>query len=585
VKKILILSILVIIIAGIFTFEFTQSKTTTEDILFSDITSFSGIDFEHTSDNSYTNVGGGVSVIDYNKDGFEDIFFPNAIGKNELYQNNGDMTFTEVAKSVGLADSNGNANGACFADYNNDNNLDVFVTGYGTSKLFENNDGFFTDITKKAGLKDPNQTFRSTGCTWGDYDNDGYVDLIVTRWIVQSEKKPSAFDSRDFSTITRPLYLFHNNGNGTFTNVTFLLGDAFVSPSNVNGAGFQPAFFDYDNDGDQDIYIVNDFGQNHQPNVLWRNDGSSSNGEWIFTDISKPSQTNLAIFGMGLAVGDYDNNGNLDLFVTNMGDNVLLQNTGEDFFQNKTKQAGISAPILEVSIEELFMRDFDLSQIDIDMIKKTVEQGAELPPDVKECYKTYFYQEVTQMPIGWGTIFFDYDNDGFLDLYVVRGHMTDYMLHQKCQPNLLFRNNGDGSFTDISSKSGLDDGGYGRGVAYGDFNNDGCLDVVLVNIDQKAKLFSNKCSSDHNYLILKTVGAISNQDGIGARISVETENGIQIREIASGGSHMSQNMLAAHFGLERALEADVSILWPSGIKQLMTNIPVNQIVTITEPTS
>lgn len=496
------------------------------------------------------------------------------------------MTFTEVAESVGLADSNGNSNGACFADYNNDNDLDVFVTGYGTSKLFENNDGFFTDISIKAGVKDPDLTFRSTGCTWGDYDNDGHVDLIVTRWIKQGKKLPLAFETRDFSEITRPLYLFHNNGNDTFTNVTYLLGDEFVSPSNVNGAGFQPAFFDYDNDGDLDIYIANDFGGDHQPNVLWRNDGHSSNGEWIFTDISKSSQTDVAIFGMGLAIGDYDNDERLDLFVTNMGDNVLLQNAGEDFFQDKTWQVGISAPLLEVSIEELFMVDFELSQIDREMIEKTImEQGGMLSPNVEECYKTYFYQEMTQMPIGWGTIFFDYDNDGFLDLYVVRGHMSDYEAHQECQPNLLFRNNGDGGFTDISSKSGLDDGGYGRGVAYGDFNNDGCLDVVLVNIDQKAKLFSNKCSSDNNYLILKTVGTTSNQDGIGARISVETENGIQIREIASGASHMSQNMLPAHFGLERALEVDISILWPSGIKQVLTNIPVNQIVTITEPMS
>jgi len=572
-------------VVGIFAFEFIISKTTTEDLLFSDITSLSGIDFDHTSDSSFSNVAGGVAVVDYNKDGFEDIFFPNASGENEFYQNNGDMTFTEVAESVGLADSNGNSNGVCFADYNNDNDLDVFITGYGTSKLFENNDGFFTDVSIKAGIKDPNQTFRSTGCAWGDYDDDGYLDLLVTRWIMQDTNEPVPFKTRDFSEVTRPLYLFHNNGNDTFTNVTSLLGDEFVSPSNVNGAGFQPVFFDYDNDGDLDIYIANDFGHEHQPNVLWRNDGLSSNGEWIFTDISKSSQTDVAIFGMGLAIGDYDNDERLDLFVTNMGDNVLLQNVGENFFQHNTTQVGISAPSLEVSIEELFMEDFDLSQIDREMIEKKMEDGGSLPPNVKKCYKTFFDSLYSKVPIGWGTIFFDYDNDGFLDLYVARGHMTDTVPHQECQPNLLFRNSGDASFVDISSKSGLDDGGFGRGVAYGDFNNDGCLDVVLVNIDQKAKLFSNKCSSDNNYLILKTVGTTSNKDGIGARISVETENGIQIREIASGGSHMSQNMLPAHFGLGKALQVDISILWPSGIEQVMTNIPVNQIITITEPMS
>jgi len=563
----------------------TQTLDTSQDLslessetlsVFTDFSKTSGVLFLQTSEDYFTNVGGGVAIIDYNNDGWDDIFIPNTVGENALYRNNKDMTFTDVAKDAGVNDPSASAHGACSADYDNDQDSDLFVTGYGTSKLFENNgNGEFIEVTTKSGVVDPDSTFRSTGCAWGDYDKDGFLDLIVTRWIIQTTEHPEAFNTRDFSQVSRPLYLFHNNGDGTFTNVTLLLGDVNISPSNVNGAGFQPMFFDYNNDGNLDIFIVNDFGKDHHPNVLWRNDGASPNGDWIFTDVSEPTHTNTAFFGMGVAVGDYDNDEDLDLYVTNMGSNILLQNQG-DFFANETLSAGVSARQLVESVESESLTE-GTGDIEIGM-------GTPIPSDLNEAMMAELKKRMLNMPIAWGSIFFDYDNDGFLDLYVVRGFMTDGSAFSKQQPNKLFRNNGDGSFLDVSLTSGIDDTGFGRGVAYADFNNDGCLDIYLVNIDQMGKLFVNNCDSKNNFLVIKTVGTESNTDGIGARIKVVTDSGIFTREVTSGGSHMSQNMLRAHFGLGTSSEASlVEIVWPSGVVQELIDIPANQILTVTEP--
>jgi len=544
--------------------------------LFSDLTKPSGIDFKHNWDKSFTNIGAGVAVVDFNKDGLADVFLPNSLGSNSLYQNNGDMTFTDVAKDTGLDNPEGNGYGTCFADYDNDDDLDVYVTGYGNSKLYENNgNGQFTDITTPADIGDSEPTFRTTGCAWGDYDNDGFLDLIVTRWIVQNEQKPLAFESRDFTKETRQLDLFHNDDGEKFSNVTFLLGNVDESPSNVNGAGFQPRFVDYDNDGDVDLFIVNDFGLEHQPSVLWRNDGSSQNGNWKFTDVSEPANVDVEIFAMGLAVGDYDNDEDMDFFVTNMGANVLLENDGEGSFIDKAITAGVTASVLQ---------NLEITKEMLESI--LVDGGYDLPDvDESELDEEMFehLKMVRTMPIGWGAIFFDYDNDGFLDLYLVRGFMTDFMPLEQKQPNMLFRNLGDGTFDDVSSTSGVDDSGYGRGVAYGDFNNDGCLDIFLANVDQYGKLFVNNCNYENNYLIIKAIGTESNKDAIGARIKVVTDSGTQIREVASGGSHMSQNMLPVHFGLGKSTEISlIQITWPSGNVQELIDIPANQILTVTE---
>ena len=421
------------------------------------------------------------------------------------------------------------------------------------------------------------------------------MDLIVTRWIVQSDEFPEVFNTRDFSEVTRPLHLFHNNGDATFSNVSTLLGDVDVSPSNVHGAGFQPRFFDYDNDGDSDIIIVNDFGEEHQPSVLWRNDGPSLYNTWLFVDVSESTNVDVEIFAMGVAIGDYDNDEDFDLYITNMGDNVLLQNSGQHY-TNTADFAGVAAGKLKSEtivsdMEEKFgglvgMGITNLTQSEMEHLQ---EYAGEIPimmgtPNLTQSEMEQLQEHAGEIPIAWGTIFFDYDNDGFLDLYVVRGFMTDLMPIEKNQPNVLFRNNGNSTFSDVSATSGIDDSGYGRGVAYGDFNNDGCLDIFVANIDQIGKLFLNNCDGENNYLIIKTVGTSSNKDGIGTKIKVVTDSGTFTREVTSGGSHMSQNSLSVHFGLGESKHISlIQITWPSGNIQELENTTSNQIITVVEP--
>ena len=311
-------------------------------------------------------------------------------------------------------------NGAGWADYDNDGDLDLFVAAWGASKLFRNNGPpsfAFTDVTSDAGVGDPDSTYRTMGVAWGDYDSDGYLDLLVVRHL--GEYHLETPKSMDFTDVPRPVALYHNNGDGTFTDRTTLLSSIYEVPSNVVVAGFKPGFVDYDNDGDADIYLVNDFGSQLYPNVLWRNDGPDDTGTWIFADVSTVSGTDLEIFGMGLAIGDYDNDGDLDFYMTNMGPNQLLRNEGDGTFTNQTDLAGVGRGKVP-----------GLPGYDIN--------------------------------VGWGTGFFDLDNDGFLDLYAASGYVDmDPFPNPRLQPNALFINNGNGTFNDMSLMSGADDPGIG----------------------------------------------------------------------------------------------------------------------------
>ena len=272
-------------------------------------------------------------------------------------------------------------------------------------------------------MYEPDPSYRAMGCAWGDYDSDGLLDLIVVRYF--HEWKPGILDALDFKDAIRPLALYHNVANGRFEDVTHLLGrltlpDGFRNgkqPGSVWGAGFQPVWADFDDDGDLDLYIANDFGFTIQPNVMWRNDGAGSDGAWRFSDISKTTGADLPMSGMGIALGDYDLDGDLDMYVTNIGVNVFLRNDGEGIrFSNVTAESASGIPNVGVSLR-----------------------------------------------VAWSAMFFDYDNDGDEDLYVISGNIpgVSNIIKTERQPNALLRNEGDGTFTNVSRTSGANHAGSG----------------------------------------------------------------------------------------------------------------------------
>lgn len=550
-KRLIGLLLFAVIVALVFAFN--RFHKPGQSTIFADVSASAAVDFRHTEhDGELIPTGGGVVVLDFDGDGFEDIYVPVSNGSNALLRNKGDGSFEEVSARAGVQDRLERGNGGCAADYDNDGDADLYVTNYGASKLFRNNgDATFSDVTLSAGLDNTDDFSRSTGCAWGDYDGDGYLDMIVVRHFDEPDYLEMLAD-KDFTAGVRHLELYRGNGDGTFSSVTSILGDTSTSAGlyggpggNVWGAGFQPGWVDFDNDGDLDLYVVNDFGDLIQSNVLWRNDGPGSDGSWQFLDVSAVSGAGVPMNGMGLAVGDYDLDGFLDLFVTNMADNVLLRNNGDGLtFTDVAIDAGVGMWILGEDER-----------------------------------------------VAWGAVFIDYDNDGDEDLYVVSGYLRlpgselyqlpTYLVEQ---PNVLLRNEGDGTFANVSVLSGADDAGVGRGGVYLDFNHDGCLDLYVVNLGQEARLFQNLCDTSNSWLIIVTEGTISNRDGIGARIEVSAGGTTQIREVSGGSSQMGQNMLPVHFGLGGAGQVDtVTVRWPSGAVQTLSDVAVNQRLTVTEP--
>jgi hypothetical protein len=518
---------------------------------FVDVTQSAKIAFKHENGASAEKLmietfGSGVAWLDYDNDGFLDLFFANGAnlqaGKlspgNALFHNTGKGTFVDVTQSAGLAGAGGFSTGVAVGDYDNDGFLDLYVTGYGANTLYHNNgNGTFTDVTAKAGVKGGGW---SSSAGFFDYDRDGRLDLYVVRYLDYDVKentycgyqKPGYrmyCDPRGFDGV--PDLLYRNNGDGTFTDVSKKAGIA-----NPAGKGLGVAFGDFNNDGWPDIFVANDLVRN----FLYRN-----NGDGTFTDLAysagvgyDPNGNPRA--GMGTEFADFDGDGWLDLFVTNFSEefNALFRNRGDLTFEEVTEHAGLESGFL---------------------------------------------------PLGFGTKLFDFDNDGDVDIYVTNGHVIDNIqLYNPrlsyMQTDLLYRNEG-GRFRDVSAESGpaFQIKHVGRGAAIGDFDNDGDLDIIVSNCGQPPILMRNDGGNRNHWIAIKARGRESNSFGVGGRVKVEAGGKTRIKEIYSAGSYLSSSDLRLYFGLggERKITR-LEILWPSGKRQTLTDVAADQLLTLDE---
>lgn len=476
--------------------------------IFTDVSAAAGI----TNNRIGRDKVAGQAWGDYDNDGWPDLYVTDHEGPNRLYRNNGDGTFalSVLSDSVALPDSY--SGGAIFVDYDNDGWRDLYVLNWGANVLYHNEGGTaFVDVTASAGIGD---TSNGKSASWGDFNNDGWLDLYVANWNCYPNcGRPSIGD------IDR---LYQSNGDGTFTNVTkYLTGK-------TAGSGFIASFTDYDNDGDLDIYLVNDEFINPVGNGLWRNDGPGCKG-WCFAEVSTEAGANTKVMGMGLATADYDNDGDQDFYFSNAGPMTLLQNQGDGTFVNKAVAAGVDSA------------------------------GS----------------------IGWGTVFFDYDNDGWLDLYLAVSDAAKAEETPGSHPiNPLFHNNGDGTFANVTEQSGAADTGSTIGVAYADYDRDGRLDLLVGNLDTGYQLYRNQAATAGNHwLAVELVGGGPvNRDAVGSRVYLTTADGqTRMQEVICGSSVGAGNELALHFGLgDQSQVAAVTVRWPDGTEQTYANLAVDQ---------
>ncbi len=470
---------------------------------FTDVSVQSGLDVSH---NGFV-FGIGQAWIDVNNDKLLDVYVTNQNGPNHLLINQGDETFEAVAGFENLAVFGQSCHGVTVADYNNDGWDDLYVTCVGNNHLFENNNGqSFTDVTTLAGVNDINNSQVSA---WADINNDGWLDLYVVNYnngLSLTEGSNAAKDS-----------LFLSDANGGFVDISDDLSEL-----NLLKPGLAVTFFDYDNDGDQDLYVVID---RFHGNVLWRNEGPATNEcgqHWCFTDVSSQTNTDASIYGMGISTGDIDLDGDMDMYFTSIGEQVLLINQhaqGSEVFLDVSSSSILNAP------------------------------GA-----------------------GWGTLFFDYDNDGFLDAALATS--SDVPLGA----DKLFRGQGDGTFVDATAGSGLNDLLFTEGLAYGDYNNDGLLDVLKGNRDSGYSLLKNTVVNNNAWIEFELVGTGNiNTNAIGSRVIITTNDGkVLLREVNSGSSRGAGNQLSLHFGLGSDSVEDITIHWADGSQEDFTDFSLNQ---------
>jgi len=521
---------------------------------FRDVTAAAGIKFVHNNGafgKKYLpeTLGPGVAFIDYDNDGWPDIFLVNGTDwpvhalkhtTPKLYHNNHDGTFTDVTHKAGL-DVEMFGLGVAVGDYDNDGYDDLFVTAYGQSHLFHNNgNGTFTDVTEKAGFGGVKEF--STSAAWVDYDRDGHLDLLVANYVQWSEKSDlyCTMDGKSKSYCTPESYkgastrLWHNNGDGTFSDVTKQAG-LYEPTSKTLGI----AILDFANDGWPDILLSNDT----QPNKLYHNNGNGTFAEKAVVAGVAFSEDGVARAGMGVDTADYDRSGNTSLMITNFSNQMisLYHNEGHGLFVDE-------APRSEVGRASL-------------------------------------------LTLGFGCFFFDYDLDGWPDILVVNGHIDPDI--QKVQANVkfrepphLFRNLGKGKFVEVTKTAGaaFASARVGRSVAYADVFNRGRLDVLLSTNGGPVSLFRNEAVGEANHsLRVKLIGTKSNRDGIGAVLRVTTAEGTQTQMLRSGSSYLSASELVLTFGVGQQNRVDsVEIRWPSGQIEKLSNVNAGQTVTVTE---
>ena len=534
------------------------------EVRFTDITRELKIDFRQ--ENSATSskylvetMGGGVALLDYDNDGRLDIFFVNGAyipdpmpeGKlpdksdkkywNRLFHQNRDGTFTDVTEKAGLSGMPQNyyGMGVAVGDYDNDGFEDIYVTGYAGNTLYHNNgDGTFTDVTSKAGVAGGGW---SASAGFFDYNNDGKLDLFVTRYIDWSfktnrycgEQKPGlrAYCHPDnYDGITNILY--HNNGDGTFTDVSVKAGIA-----NPNGKGLGVSFADYDGDGFTDIFVANDSVQC----FLYHN-----NGNGTFTEVGLVAgvgynEDGKTFAGMGTDFSDFDNDGLPDIIVTDLSNEryMLFHNDGGGTFRDITNRSGLGSATLAFS--------------------------------------------------GWSTHFFDYDNDGWKDLFVAQSHVMDTI--EKTSPNLryleppLLLRNEAGHLAKVAPGDAFQKSWAGRGAAFGDIDNDGDIDIVVSNVGQNAYVLRNDGGNRNNWIAIEATGKKSNRDGIGARIKIVSASGVsQSYTLNTAVGYLSASDKRVIAGLDDDTTAKlVEIRWPSGIVQKFENVKARQVLKAVEP--
>jgi hypothetical protein len=526
-------------------------------ISFEDVIDRSGIRFQlknSISPQRYSieTMLGGVAVFDYNNDGLLDIFLTNGAAipsldksdpsfYNRLYRNNGDGTFTDVTEQAGVRGI-GYSMGVAAGDFDNDGYVDLYIVGVNRNQLLHNNgDGTFTDVTEKAGVTGVVPGLGkpwSVAAGWFDYNNDGRLDLLVINYLdysIADAKLCSIGNVRTYCAPGNfkgtPNILYRNNGDGTFTDVS--------KESHIGqyvGKGMGLAFADYDNDGRMDVFVSNDTS----PNFLLHN-----NGDGTFTDVALQAgvaytANGSMVAGMGAEFRDLNNDGLPDIFHTAMFGNTfpLYKNTGTQF-DEVTDSSGVTA----------------------------------------------FSRRMT----AWGTGSFDFDNDGYKDLFVAGGAILDNELEVLHRPSLLpdglLRNNRDFTFTDMSGTAGTAflTPKMHRGAAFGDLNNDGKIDVVVNVIHDRPQLLMNLTENGNHWIEIKLVGRKDNRDGLGTKVKIMTSEGVQYNTATTAVGYSSSSDKRVHFGLGKATVVDkIELSWPTGVKQVLTNVRADQVLTIVE---